>query len=236
MPHLWMFLLQALTPAGHEVLLIDGNTQPMSDVEIVRFVLAKGIGLVGIGAMTRMIAKAYRVADAIRAAGVPVVMGGPHVTKLPEEALGRDGGPRHADAVALGEADGTWPKIVDDAARGKLQETYAPVDETGKERKPSLQPYPSIPWESMKLGQFNLIPKVAAPLLRRVGGGWGTFRIIPIESGRGCPYGCEFCTVTGFFGDSIRFRTNESVVDELLRVKKRARSENGQMAVFFIDD
>ena len=236
MPHLWMFLLQALTPPGHEVLLIDGNAQPMNEDGIVRFVRAESIRLVGIGAMTRMIAKAYRMADAVRAAGVPVVMGGPHVTELPEEALGKDGGPRHADAVALGEADETWPKIVEDAARGKLQETYAPVDETGKERKPSLQPYPSIPWESMNLDQFNLIPKVAAPLLRRVRGGWGTFRIIPIESGRGCPYGCEFCTVTGFFGDSIRFRTNESVVDELLRVKKRARSENGQMAVFFIDD
>ena len=58
MPHLWMFLLQALTPTEHEVLLIDGNTQPMTDAEIVQFVLAKGIGLVGIGAMTRMIAKA----------------------------------------------------------------------------------------------------------------------------------------------------------------------------------
>jgi radical SAM superfamily enzyme YgiQ (UPF0313 family) len=69
-----------------------------------------------------------------------------------------------------------------------------------------------------------------------VGGGWATFRIIPVESGRGCPYGCEFCTVTGFFGDSIRFRTNESVVEELLLLKKRARSEDGQMVVFFIDD
>ena len=75
-----------------------------------------------------------------------------------------------------------------------------------------------------------------APLLKRVKGGWGTFRIVPIESGRGCPYGCEFCTVTGFFGDSIRFRTNESVVNELLLLKARARSERGQMAVFFIDD
>src|SRR5579859_1141696 len=164
MPHLWMFLLQSLTPPGHEVMLLDGNAKPMSDAEIVQFVKDNKIDLVGIGAMTRMIARAYRVADALRAAGVPVVMGGPHVTELPDEALGKDGGPRHADAVALGEADGTWPKIVDDAARGKLQETYAPVDETGKERKPSLQPYPSIPWESMKLGQFNLIPKVAAPL------------------------------------------------------------------------
>src|SRR5690242_6750424 len=128
MPHLWMFLLQALTPPGHEVLLIDGNAQPMSDEDLVRFALKEGIGLVGIGAMTRMIAKAYRVADALRAAGVPVVMGGPHVTEVPDEALGRDGGSRHADAVALGEADETWPRIVADAARGALQDVYAPVD------------------------------------------------------------------------------------------------------------
>jgi radical SAM superfamily enzyme YgiQ (UPF0313 family) len=236
MPHLWMFLLQALTPPGHEVLLIDGNAQPMNDNEIAQWVREQKIDLVGIGAMTRMVAKAYRVADAIRATGVPVVMGGPHVTELADEALGRDGGPRHADAVALGEADATWPLIVEDAARGELKEIYAPVDAAGKESKPSLAEYPAIPWESIDLDQFNLVPKAAAALLQRVGEGWGTFRIIPVESGRGCPYGCEFCTVTGFFGDSIRFRTNESVVNELLLLKKRARREKGQMAVFFIDD
>src|SRR6266852_2569691 len=236
MPHLWMFLLQALTPSGHEVLLIDGNAQPMDEAGIARFVREQNVELVGIGAMTRMVARAYRVADAVRAAGVPVVMGGPHVTELADEALGRDGGPRHADAVALGEADETWPKIVEDAVRGELKDIYAPVDEAGKERKPSLKAYPAIPWDSIDLGQFNLIPKVVTPLLKRVGGGWGTFRIIPVESGRGCPYGCEFCTVTGFFGDSIRFRTNESVVNELLLLKARAKSEGGQIAVFFIDD
>ena len=42
--------------------------------------------------------------------------------------------------------------------------------------------------------------------------------------------------MTGFFGDSIRFRTNESVVNELLLLKARARKEKGQIAVFFIDD
>jgi radical SAM superfamily enzyme YgiQ (UPF0313 family) len=236
MPHLWMFLLQALTPPEHEVLLIDGNAQRMDEEGIARFVREQKVGLVGIGAMTRMIQKAYRMADAIRAAGVPVVMGGPHVTEVPDEALGHNGGPRHADAVALGEADETWPQIVADAARGQLKEVYAPVDETGKERKPGLQPYPSIPWETMDLNQFNLVPKAVAPLLRRLAGGWGTFRLIPIESGRGCPYGCEFCTVTGFFGDSIRFRTNDSVVEEMLRLKARARREGGQIAVFFIDD
>src|ERR687895_1457744 len=236
MPHLWMFLLKSLTPAEHEVLLIDGNARPMDEKQLVEFIRKENIGLVGIGAMTRMIEKAYRVADAIRLSGVPVVMGGPHVTEVPDEALGRDGGPRHADAVALGEADETWPQIVMDAERGQLKDIYAPLDETGKERKPSLQPYPEIPWDKMDLDQFDLIPKPVRPILRRQGSGWGSVHMVPIESGRGCPYGCEFCTVTGFFGDSIRFRTNESVVDELLRLKARARRERGQVAVFFIDD
>jgi radical SAM superfamily enzyme YgiQ (UPF0313 family) len=187
----------------------------------------EGIGLVGIGAMTRMVAKAYRMADAVRATGVKVVMGGPHVTEMADEALGRDGGSRHADAVALGEADQTWPKIVEDAARGQLKEVYAPVDDFGQERKPSLQPYPVIPWKSINLDQFNLVPGMFAPLLKKIGAGWGTFRVIPVESGRGCPYGCEFCTVTGFFGDSIRFRTNKSVVDELLLLKERSKGELG---------
>ena len=236
MPHLWMFLLQSLTPAGHEVVLIDGNAQPMDELAIARYVREQKIDLVGIGAMTRMIAKAYRMADAVRAAGVLVVMGGPHVTEMADEALGRDGGPRHADAVALGEADETWPRIVEDAARGDLKDIYAPVDTAGKELKPSLKKYPVIPWNSIDLRQFNLVPNFFTRSLQKVGEGWGTFRIIPVESGRGCPYGCEFCTVTGFFGDSIRFRTNESVVNELLLLKARARKERGQIAVFFIDD
>ena len=237
MPHLWMFLLQSLTPPEHEVILIDGNARAMSDDELVSFIREQKIGLVGIGSMTRMIARAYRVADAIRKAGVPVVMGGPHVTEVPDEALGRDGGVRHADAVALGEADETWPLIVQDAACGKLKEVYEPKRTAkGLDEKPILQPYPSIPWDTLDLNQFSLIPRVLRPFMSKMGSGWGTFHVVPIETGRGCPYGCEFCTVTGFFGDSIRFRTEQSVVDELLRLKARAARERGQIAVFFIDD
>ncbi|MEX2263694.1 MAG: radical SAM protein [Bryobacteraceae bacterium] len=236
MPHLWMFLLQSLTPPEHEVLLIDGNTHPMSDGELVKYALDRKVGLVGIGAMTRMIAKAYRVADALRAVGIPVVMGGPHVTEVPDEALGRDGGQRHADAIALGEADETWPKIVADAVRGQLKEVYTPVDAFGQEKKPDLQNYPKIPWESLDIDQFNRIPAVLRKVVRHYKAEWETFHIIPVESGRGCPYGCEFCTVTGFFGDSIRYRSNQSIVDELLRLKARASRTKGKVAVFFVDD
>ncbi len=237
MPHLWMFLLQSLTPAGHEVKLIDGNAKAMTRAELVRYCQDEGIGLVGIGAMTRMVARAYKVADALREAGIKVVMGGPHVTECPDEALGLDGGPQHADAVALGEADSYWATIVEDAANGELKQKYQPeIDAKGNDVKPSLQPYPHIPWETLDLEQFSLVPKFLRGMMSKLGEGWGKFFVVPIETGRGCPYGCEFCTVTGFFGDSIRFRTNESVVEELLRLKARAKAEKGQIAVFFIDD
>jgi len=239
MPHLWMFLLKSLTPPGHNVFLLDGNAQRMSERDLIEYIRRNRVELVGIGAMTRMAAKAYRMADAVRATGVPVVMGGPHVTEVPDEPLGRDGGPRHADAVALGEADQTWPKIVADAARGCLQEVYMPVDEVGKEVKPALEAYPQIRWDRMDLDQFNLfghLPTFARSALRSIGMKWESFHVIPIESGRGCPYGCEFCTVTGFFGDSIRFRTNESVVDELLLLKALEKKRGGKIAVFFVDD
>ena len=239
MPHLWMFLLKSLTPPEHQVFLLDGNARRMNEQQLVEYVRENQIGLVGIGSMTRMAAKAYRVADAVRAAGVPVVMGGPHVTEMPDEALGRDGGARHADAIAIGEADETWPRIVADAERGALQEIYAPVDAFGQEQKPSLDRYPEIPWERMDLDQFDMIahfPKLARRMCNALGMTWQSFHLIPIESGRGCPYGCEFCTVTGFFGDSIRFRTNQSVVNELLALKSLEKRKKGKIAVFFIDD
>lgn len=239
MPHLWMFVLQAVTPPGHKVFLIDGNAQNMTEEGIAEFVREHDIKLAGIGAMTRMAARAYRMADAIRAAGAQVVMGGPHVTEVPDEPIGRDGEPRHADAVALGEADDLWPLIVRDAEAGRLQEVYKPVDESGAEVKPSLQDYPQIPWETMDLRQFDLIAKLPAwcrSYLRRHTSEWNSLYLVPIESGRGCPYGCDFCTVTGFFGDSIRFRSDESVVDEILRLKERAKAEHGKVGVFFIDD
>ena len=52
MPHLWMFLLQSLTPPEHEVILIDGNAKAMTRPELVQFCKDNDIGLIGIGAVS----------------------------------------------------------------------------------------------------------------------------------------------------------------------------------------
>ena len=62
MPHLWMFLLKALTPPEHEVILMDGNAKPMNERELVRFVREQGIGSGG-----------YRRDDADDSAGLPTL-------------------------------------------------------------------------------------------------------------------------------------------------------------------
>src|SRR5437870_2840554 len=124
-------------------------------------------------------------------------------------------------------------------ATGNLREIYRPVDANGKDAKPTLADYPEIPWETIRLEQFNLVgklPHVVRALLKRRTKSWETLYVLPMESGRGCPYGCEFCTVTGFFGDVIRFRSNQSVIAELHRLKQRAQSERGTLGVFFVDD
>jgi len=123
--------------------------------------------------MTRMIAKAYRMADAVRAAGVPVVMGGPHVTEMPDEALG----PRWRSTPCRRYSPrGSGRDLAEDrrdAVRGQLKDVYAPVDDFGQERKPTLQPYPTIPWNTINLDQFNIVPKPAYRWLKKVGSGVG---------------------------------------------------------------
>ena len=239
-PQLWPFVLQRLTPEGHKVSIIDGNTKHYTANELVEFIVENKVGLVGMGFMTRMAQKAYRMAEAIRSkTNVQVVMGGPHVTEVPGEPLGLTGHPQYADAVVLGEADDTWSKVVNDAAQGELKNTYKPEEINGKDVKPSLSNYPQVEWDKIDLSLFNLmrfVPGKVKKVLKLMGLKYDEVYVVPVESGRGCPYGCEFCTVTGFFGDQIRFRDNQNIIDELKRLKSIGKERNAMVSVFFIDD
>jgi radical SAM superfamily enzyme YgiQ (UPF0313 family) len=95
----------------------------MTEEELVRFCREQNISLVGIGAMTRMIARAFRVADALRAAGIAVVMGGPHVLtrficRVPSLSTSAGEMP-DADHIFVGEAKTTLPEFLRDLKRGK---------------------------------------------------------------------------------------------------------------------
>jgi hypothetical protein len=74
-------------------------------------------------------------------------------------------------------------RIAEDAARGALKEIYAPVDDTGKERKPNFQLHPAIPWESLYLDQSNFFPHTLRPLLSRDGPRWRTLHIVHSSQG-----------------------------------------------------
>jgi len=219
MPTLWPHLLRALTPARHQVFIVDGNVIRLSPVELTQFLRREKVDVVGIGGMTRTIHCSYEVAECVRALGIPVVMGGPHVSEESEEAL------EHADAVVIGEADILWPKLLADLEAGRLQTIYH------CQEKPSLENYPQIAWEEMDLRHFTLLPAWLRRLLEMTGKQRYDINVTPIESSRGCPYGCDFCSVTSFFGEKVRFRPIDSVVEELQRLKRLGRT-----FILFVDD
>jgi radical SAM superfamily enzyme YgiQ (UPF0313 family) len=235
-PQLWPFLLRARTPPGHTVTIIDGNAQRLTIPELVQFVKDHKVDLLGMGFMTRMAQRAYETALAVRReTGIPIVVGGPHASAVPDEPLGRTGLPRAADAVVCGEADDLWPQVVEDAARGELKEIYGGPGSI----KPSLGVYAAPDWEHIDLELFDLmrfVPKRVKGWLERLQIPYEKLYVVPVETGRGCPYGCEFCSVTGFFGSHLRVRTNESVIAELLALKRRAERERALICTFFIDD
>jgi len=239
-PQLWPFLLKQLTAPEHTVTVIDGNISRHDEFSLIEYIRQHRIDLVGMGFMTRMAQKAYRMADAIRSATpVPVVMGGPHVSALPDEALGLAGGVQHADAVVIGEAEDLWSEVVRDAAVGRLNSIYGAKSGDNEPVKPSLQNYPIVPWDQMDMVRFDLmrhVPGSVRKIFGRMGIPFQRAFVIPVETGRGCPYGCEFCSVTGYFGERVRFRPTDNVIEELRRLKELGKRENALLMVFFVDD
>ena len=150
--------LAALTPelSDVEYCIVDGSTE--------RIPLDAGADLVGISVITGNATRAYALADHYRRRGIPVVLGGVHVTLLPDEAS------RHADAIAMGMAEETWPRIVADARSGCLQKVYdAPPPSDGILR--GIPP----PRRDLQRGRYTVPATVQAT--------------------RGCLRRCEFCVV-----------------------------------------
>jgi radical SAM superfamily enzyme YgiQ (UPF0313 family) len=109
-PQLSLPILAALTPAGHDVVMVEEEVDPLP--------AAEAWDVVGVTAMTANVHRAYQLASRFRRQGARVILGGIHPSVMPEEAA------EHADAVVIGEAEGIWPQVLDDIQHNRLQRFY----------------------------------------------------------------------------------------------------------------
>ncbi|MBI5103057.1 MAG: B12-binding domain-containing radical SAM protein [Nitrospirae bacterium] len=185
-------LLAALTPPGHTVTLVDEAFAP-DDAD-------QDLDLVGITVMTDVVPRAYDIADSYRRKGVKVVMGGIHPTVLPEEAL------QHADAVVIGEAEGSWPRLLSDAASGQMQRIY----------------------KASKMTNIKGLPTPRRDLFPESKGKSYIPAPVGVETSRGCPNDCEFCSIGRTLGSQYRVRPAQEVIAEIETIDSPY--------IFFVDD
>ncbi len=194
------------------------------DVEIfveqlrkVDFEVIESADLVGISTITSTAPRAYAIADRIRKRGIPVVMGGPHVTFMAEEAL------EHADFVIRGEGEQTLMAFIDAWEKGT---GFSGIPNLSYRVNGEVVPNPLQPF----LKDLDQIPFPDFSLLKSPKRGIGGRNTIPVQTSRGCPFDCSFCSVTGMFGKKYRFRSTQNILEELKRYNDRKN------AIFFYDD
>jgi len=174
-PPLNLPYLAAVTPNHYHIEVLDENIEPFEFREA---------DIVGITAYTASVYRAYQIAQIYRKHGIPTVMGGIHVSMVPEEAA------NYCDAVVIGEAESIWPKVLEDFEAGKLQKQYKGT------------------WTNLE----NL-PLPRRDILRNPYYQWGS-----IQTSRGCPMNCTFCSVTAFNGRRFRRRPLDAVIEELEQI------------------
>ncbi len=177
-----------------------GHTVRIIDEAFAPDNINEEVDLVAVTVMTDLALRAYQIGDTYRQRGVKVVMGGIHPTVLPGEAL------QHADAVVIGEAEKAWPTLLSDAASGEIQKLY------GANKITNLN--------GMPMPRRNLYP---TPNHRGY-----TPIAIGIETARGCPNDCEFCSIGYVMGRQYRARPVSEVIAEIESIDSPY--------LFFVDD
>ncbi|MFA4874224.1 MAG: radical SAM protein [bacterium] len=171
--------------------------------------------LVGISSITSTAPRAYEMANMVRKAGIPVFMGGPHVSFLVEEALA------HCDYVLCGEAEGSILPFMEAIKTGVGLESVSGLAwKYGHSIRKNALGEQVMDLDSLPFPDFSLV--AGSKKFK------GDLSVTPIMTSRGCPFGCNFCSVTAMFGRRYRFRSVENVIAEL---KQRNPSW-----VFFYDD
>lgn len=210
LPRLGLPLLgRLLTDRGHDVRIYVEMLAPIDWDDVAE------ADLVGLSATTSTVSVAYDMADRARDLGIPTVIGGPHVTFLPDEGL------EHCDFVVRREGQVTMLELVDALERGSGLADIAGLsyhDDLGQSvHNPDRSPCTQEEFESLPAPALDLIV------------GHEHMTNIPIMTQWGCPYNCDFCSVIHMFGRRVRARAIGDVLEELETYRGRGR-------VFFYDD
>jgi len=197
-----------LAESGHDVRVYCETLAPVDLGDVL------GADLAGISSTTATAPAAYRLADLLVTAGVPVVLGGPHVSFRADEALG------HARYVVRGEGQQTICELVTCLEEGR------PLDEVRglsfRAEDGELHHNPARPRCTQE--EFERLP---IPDLGLVEGN-RRMTMKPLMTQWGCPFDCEFCSVVAMFSRAVRHRRVDQVLAELEGL--------GAERVFFYDD
>ncbi len=209
MPRLGLPALGAhLKEAGYDVSLYAGAVEKLKWKEILE------ADLVGLSIISVTSTDSYRVAGYLRSRGIPVVIGGIHASLMQEEAL------QHADYVIRGEADFTFPALLECLQKGEEPSDVAGVSywKNGEMvHNPGLGAWVNM--DDLPIPDLSLFVQ-GSPLK--------PLQAVPVATSRGCPFDCTFCCVTQMFGRQYRYRSVELVLEELSRYQGRS--------IFFCDD
>ena len=179
--------LAGLTPRMVDLAFWDDRMEPIPYDEPT--------DLVAISVESYTAQRSYQIAAQYRRRGVPTVLGGYHASLLPEEAS------QYADSVLVGQAEGVWARLLQDAAAGTLQPRY---EATEPAQLAAVRPDRAI-FEGKKYLPLTLV-----------------------ESGRGCRFGCDFCSIAAFYRSSFQARPVADIVAEIEAAQRKW--------IFLVDD
>ncbi len=169
-------VLAAYTPRGVSLDVYDESLGKL-DVE-------KHYDLVGISVMTPAAPRAYELAAHYRSRGTKVVLGGAHITALPEEAL------QYADAISIFNGEKTWPKIIEDAWQDRLQRVYRADFEEGSPSRLPVYSQETANFQRKFPRRDILQPEPSSKKIV----------VESVATSVGCIYTCNFCMIPVMYG------------------------------------
>ena len=209
LPRLGLPIIGAiLKQRGHDVRIYCEDIQRISPLDYLK--IAKS-DVIGISATTSTAPRAYALARRFHLAKVPIILGGVHPTFMPEEGL------EFVDYCVRGEGEETIVELLDALDGERPLSTVA-----GLSYRSNGEIHHNA--DRALVQDLDSLPSPDLALIR----GHERIKIAPIVTSRGCPFDCNFCSVTSMFGRGYRVRSIDLVMEELAR--------SGGKEVFFYDD